>query len=158
MKSGSRGVISGINITPLTDIFLVLLIIMMLLPIIEMKELQLNVRPTADAPSDPKNPPKTFTMSVLTDKFTVQKQDVAGDTLADELKTASAEHPDGLIIEVSPESRHEQLAQALSAAKLAGITKVAVKKIPGANADAKSSAKDSAPQPPTAPKPPAKGK
>ena len=152
MKAGGRGVISGINITPLTDIFLVLLIIMMLLPIIEMKELQLNVRPTADAPADPQNTPKTFSMSVLLDKFTVQKQDVALDTLVEQLKAASAEHPDGLVIEVSPESRHEQLAQALSAAKQAGVTKVAVKRLPGAATDKK----EGTPQPPTAPKPPAK--
>lgn len=153
MKAGGRGVIGGINITPLTDIFLVLLIIMMLLPIIEMKELQLNIRPAADAPADAKEPPKTFKMSVLLDKFTVEKDDVAPEELAEQLKAAAADHPDGLIIEVSPESRHEQLAQALSAAKQAGITKVAVKRLPGT---APADAKDGPPKPPAPPQPPAK--
>lgn len=158
MKAGGRGVISGINITPLTDIFLVLLIIMMLMPIIEMKELQLNIRPSASTPADPKNTPKTFKMSILTDSFSIEKRDVASDALSEELKAVAAEHPDGLIIEVSPDSRHEQLAQAISAAKQAGITKVAVKRIADAAADAKADTKSAAPKPPTAPKPPAKSK
>lgn len=129
MKTGKKGVIGGINITPLTDIFLVLLIIMMLLPIIEMKELQLNIRPASNTKPSKDTPSKTFQMEVLPDKFTVAKEQTTPEELLNKLKAAAEKNPDGLVILVSPESRHEQLAQALAAAKSAGIMKVGVQRI-----------------------------
>jgi len=130
MKSGKKGVIAGINITPLTDIFLVLLIIMMLLPIIEMKELQLSIRQTTTESAEPNKDQKTFDMRVEQGAFVVDKQEVQEDTLVAALRAANEKNPDGLVIKVSEQSRHEQLAQALSAAKEAGIKKVAVQRIP----------------------------
>ena len=143
MTSGGkkRATIGGINITPLTDIFLVLLIIMMLLPIIEMKELQLNIKPTTKSATPNKEKPKTFKMQVLADGFKVGKDAIESAALAERLKKDYAEFPDGLVIEVDPKSRHEQFAQALSAAKLAGITKVGVQRQPEPKA--------AAPAPPT---------
>jgi biopolymer transport protein ExbD len=160
MKTGGkRAVIGGINITPLTDVFLVLLIIMMLMPIIEMKELHVNIRPASTAETAPKETPKTFKMSVLADKFTVQKDDVDVDALAAALEAAAKEFPDGLVIEVSPESRHEQLAQALSSAKKAKIARVAVRRLPAPDAkDAKDAAPGATKDTGAAAKPAAKGK
>jgi biopolymer transport protein ExbD len=123
---------------------------MMLLPIIEMKELQLNIRPASNTKPSKDTPSKTFQMEVLPDKFTVAKEQTTPEELLNKLKTAAEKNPDGLVILVSPESRHEQLAQALAAAKSAGIMKVGVQRItpaapkaaaPAAAAPAKPAAK-----------------
>lgn len=129
MNAGKKGVIGGINITPLTDIFLVLLIIMMLLPIIEMKELQLSLRQTTNQSTDANKDAKTFEVRVEADRFVVEKQDLQGDGLVAALRAAKEKSPDGMVIKVSETSRHEQLAQALAAAKEAGVTKVGVERI-----------------------------
>jgi len=131
MNTGKRGTISGINITPLTDIFLVLLVIMMLLPLIDVRELKINIRPTSNAP-EVQSEAKTFGMSVEATGFTINGQALDEGALGDKLKELYATHPGGLVIEVSPESRHEDMAKALSAAHAAKIEKVAIRRIPGA--------------------------
>lgn len=140
MNAGKKGVISGINITPLTDIFLVLLIIMMLLPIIEMKELQLSLKQTTNVANEDNKNAKTFEMRVEPDRFVVEKSDTQSDGLIAALRAANEKNPDGLVIKVSEMSRHEQLAQALAAAKDAGIKKVAVERIAPAEAKGDSAA------------------
>ncbi len=116
-----------INITPLTDIFLVLLIIMMVVaPMLNTSGLKLAV-PTVSESSEVKEDPKTIDLSIDADgTYRLDGNAVSAVTLSVQLRQQSASHPDGVIIKTSPDATHEKLTFAMDAAQAAGIHKVAV--------------------------------
>jgi len=125
---GQRNKIIGeINITPLTDIFLVLLIIMMLVaPLLNSSGLKLAV-PSAAPAEDQKEEPKITKIKINAQgSFTVADKAVPKGSLTYEIKRLKAEHPDGVIIEADPEGTHESLTFAMDSVQSAGVTKLAV--------------------------------
>ena len=129
--------ICEINITPLTDIFLVLLIIMMVVaPAANMSGINLAVLTVGDAaPSDEK--PKVLKVEVnASGEYRSGKDDVGRDNLLQVIKDRVPECPDGVLIEVDPESSHEALAYALSCVVQAQVVKVAVVEKEGAKTEA----------------------
>lgn len=119
--------ICEINITPLTDIFLVLLIIMMVVaPTLNISGLNLAVLTVGDAPkTDTK--PKVLKLEVnARGEFIAAKQTVGHDALTTVLKERATEFPDGVLVEVDPEAAHEAFTYALSCVVQAGIAKVGV--------------------------------
>jgi len=135
MRMGKRKqVFNEINITPLTDIFLVLLIIMMVVaPMLETAGLKVAV-PTV-GPSDAKETPKTIELTIdEAGAYRVAGKDVNRLLLSTTLRNDAPENPDGVIIKTSPEASHEALTYAMDAVQGAGITKVAVMADEGASA------------------------
>ena len=126
-KRGKREVFGEINITPLTDIFLVLLIIMMVVaPMLDSSGLKLSV-PTVGPAEDVKEDPKVIRVGISAEnQYTIDEQTVSPDLLRMKLAELKTEFPDGVIIETDPEATHEALTGAMDAAQLAGITKMAV--------------------------------
>lgn len=126
-RTKRRDLFCDINITPLTDIFLVLLIIMMVIaPMLDSQGLRLAV-PTLGANTTVKEDPKAITVDVLANgSYQIGGQPVAQTDLQKRLFTDKGQNPDGLILQASPSAKHQALVFAMDAARAAGITKVAV--------------------------------
>jgi biopolymer transport protein ExbD len=128
MRGGNRKqVFNEINITPLTDIFLVLLIIMMVVaPMLDTKGLKVAVPSTGPSP-ETKEEPKTIQLSIdASGQYAIAGATVSPMALITKFKELKGDKPDGLIISTNPEATHEALTRAMDAAQTAGITKVAV--------------------------------
>lgn len=128
MKSGNRKqLFNEINITPLTDIFLVLLIIMMVVaPMLNTSGLKVAVPSAAPSP-DTKDEPKTININInASGQYSIDGKTINPMSLATQIQTEKGSKPDGVIIKTNPEASHEALTTAMDAAQMAGITKVAV--------------------------------
>ena len=115
-----------INITPLTDIFLVLLIIMMVIaPMMDQQGLKLTVPQAVKEQS--KQEFKTIEVTVsedgryYMDGGEVPLDDIAN-VIADKMKTC----PDGLLIIPEPNSEHGALVRLIDAARSVGVSSVSV--------------------------------
>jgi len=127
MKAARRELFSDINITPLTDIFLVLLIIMMVVaPMLDYRALDMKV--ATGAPADVKQEENTRVwLAVAADgQYKVDGNSVEAPDLAATLRKQVSEKTGGVVIEVDPESNHAALAHAIDSAQLAGIDQVSV--------------------------------
>ena len=126
MKPARREIFADINITPLTDIFLVLLIIMMVVaPMLDYRGLDMKV--ATGAPSDVKPDEDTFLHLAVAADGQFKVNDAPVDML--DLSGALRKEMEGkaaLVIEVDPESNHAALARAIDAAQVAGIEQVSV--------------------------------
>lgn len=119
--------ICEINITPLTDIFLVLLVIMMVVtPMVDFAGLNMAVLSVGNV-SDPSVKPKTLLLQInAKGEYAIGEQIVQPVSLAEVLREKAPENPDGVLIETDPEAPHEAMARAMAAVTSAGITKLAV--------------------------------
>jgi biopolymer transport protein ExbD len=124
---GKRAVFNEINITPLTDIFLVLLIIMMVVaPMLDTSGLKLAV-PSVGPSEDTKEQPKTIALTIdASGAYSVDGKALSLPELKQLIKQQKNEKPDGLVITTSPDASHDTLTQAMDAAQTAGVTKIAV--------------------------------
>lgn len=121
--------IEGINITPLTDIFLVLLIIMMVVaPLLEYRGLSASLVSDTPATEENKDAEKEVTLvSIGPDgKFTVEGEAVSSPELPAVLGRQATSHPDGVLIEIHPEAALESLTRAMDSAQAAGIANVSL--------------------------------
>lgn len=127
MKTSRRPVFNEINITPLTDIFLVLLIIMMVVaPMLNTSGLKMAV-PSVGPSADTKETPKTITLQVdAQGQYHLDNQIIPLEALSIRLREQKTSKPDGVVIEVNPASTHNALTEAMDSAQSAGITKIAV--------------------------------
>jgi len=129
MRAAARKqVFNEINITPLTDIFLVLLIIMMVVaPMLDTSGLKVAV-PSVGPSQDVKEEPKTIAVGISADgSYTVEGQPIViKGGLVTKLLELKLKKPDGVIIKTNPDASHEALTSAMDAAQTAGIKKVAV--------------------------------
>jgi biopolymer transport protein ExbD len=126
-SAGRRTLFSEINITPLTDIFLVLLIIMMVVaPMLDSSGLKLDV-PSVGPSAETKEKPKAIEVTIApNDKVSINGQPYQGFSMANALRGLVATHPDGIIIRPDAEASHGKLAEVMDAAQSAGITKMGV--------------------------------
>ena len=102
-----RDSFNEINITPLTDIFLVLLIIMMVIaPMLDQQGLNLAVPEVVD------------------------KQQVQQEVQAADLESLVAAHlkeyPDGMLIQVDDDSEHGAIVKLMDVARNAGMTSISL--------------------------------
>ncbi|MCE3235403.1 MAG: hypothetical protein K0Q50_1583 [Vampirovibrio sp.] len=128
MRTGGRKqVFNEINITPLTDIFLVLLIIMMVVaPMLDTKGLKVSV-PSVGPSSEVKEDPKTIELSIdASGVYSIDGSQVTPFALPMKLRELKSAKPDGLVIKTNPDATHESLTAAMDAAQSAGISKIAV--------------------------------
>lgn len=127
MRAGRRELFNEINITPLTDIFLVLLIIMMVVaPMLDTKGIKLAV-PSAGPSADTKEQPKTINLSIdAQGHYAIDGKSLEPFELISTLRQQSTSKPDGLLIRTSPDASHNAMTQAMDSAQTAGINKIAV--------------------------------
>ncbi len=127
-SSGGRrgGAISGINVTPLVDVVLVLLIILMVAStyiVAQTLKVQLPKAHSSDGTADK---PSTITV-MKTGGLRWNEADVTEDQANKELKAAVAGNPDlNLVVSADKECQHGMVVHVLDMAKLAGVTKFAI--------------------------------
>lgn len=118
---------TDINITPLTDIFLVLLIIMMVVaPMLDSKGLKMMV-PSVSSSKSVEQDPKVMVLQITESKgANFEDKPVDMETLQQVMFMVKEKYPDGLLIKAAPNAAHGQVVKAMDAARAAGITKIAV--------------------------------
>ena len=127
MARNKRDCFNEINITPLTDIFLVLLIIMMVIaPLLDSQGLNLTV-PEIVKEENIQKDTKILNVQVTDDnKYYINDQEVAEQDLEATLKDAAKDKPDGLLIQSAPNSTHGAVVKLMDNARNAGITSISV--------------------------------
>ena len=115
-----------INITPLTDIFLVLLIIMMVIaPLLDQQGLNLTV--PGGPPVKSNKQPKLITVEVSNkDEYSIDKAQISADELVYKIQEISKDKKDGLLIQSSGDASHGAVVRVMDAARNAGVSNVSV--------------------------------
>lgn len=116
-----------INITPLTDIFLVLLIIMMVIaPMLDQQGLNLAVPEVVNS-ENIKNDAKIMNVSVSSDnKFFIEGQEVESLDLEKYFSKYMKNYPDGLLIQADDDSEHGAIVRVMDSARNAGFTSISL--------------------------------
>lgn len=125
-SSRSRGGIVGINVTPMVDIVLVLLIIMMVsATYIVSQSLKVELPKTA---SSDDTVSKTYVVTITKDgDYLFNDKAVSKADLPAILRGAKAESKDlNLVITADEQARHGNVVGVIDAAKVEGITKFAI--------------------------------
>ncbi len=128
--SRNRDTFNEINITPLTDIFLVLLIIMMVIaPMLDQQGLNLTV-PENVAQEQQQKETKIMTITVdAGDRFYLEGTEISADKLESAIKSQAQNYPDGLMIKTDAESSHGAMVKVMDSARNSGITSISVDEI-----------------------------
>jgi len=126
-KRKQRDAFTEINITPLTDIFLVLLIIMMVIaPLLDQQGLNLTVPSRSEAEKQQKDL-KIITVDIdQSGQYSIEGRNISADSLLQAIKTAYQEKKDGLLIKASQDSTHESVVKVMDAAQTIGVSSVSV--------------------------------
>lgn len=122
-----RQTFNEINITPLTDIFLVLLILMMVIaPILDQQGLSLAV-PEYVEKNDVNKDSKILTVTVTSDnKYLINGSEISQNDLLSTLKDRITQNPDGMLIQADGNSSHEYVVKLMDNARNAGVTSISI--------------------------------
>ncbi len=123
-----RQTFNEINITPLTDIFLVLLIIMMVIaPMLDQQGLNLAIPDYVEKTDDTPKENKILTVTVTEDnKYIIDDAEVPEKLLASTLKEKSRELNGGLMIEADGNSDHGAVVKLMDTARNTGINSISI--------------------------------
>ena len=127
-SSNKKGkLFTEINITPLTDIFLVLLIIMMVIaPILDQQGLSLAVPEYVEQNQIDKEA-KLLTVTVTEDdKYLIGENEIQVQDLIQTIKDESKEKSDGLLIQASGNSSHQSVVRLMDTARNAGVQSISI--------------------------------
>ena len=127
MSSRDRNTFNEINITPLTDIFLVLLIIMMVIaPLLDQQGLNLAVPNNVEV-QDVKQDNKLISVTVSDDdRYFIDESEVAVTQLENVIKQKSKTLPEGVLILAHPEASHGAVVTLMDKARDAGVTNISI--------------------------------
>ncbi len=122
-----RQTFNEINITPLTDIFLVLLILMMVIaPILDQQGLSLAVPEYVEENQQNKDA-KILTVQVTEDNnYIVNNEPVNESDLIQVLKEQSKINTDGVLIQAAGNSSHQSVVKLMDDARTAGVTSISI--------------------------------
>ena len=122
-----RDSFNEINITPLTDIFLVLLIIMMVIaPMLDQQGLNLAVPEIVNQENIVKDS-KIMNFVVTNDnKYLFNNTEIADADLEKTVSENMKEYPDGLLIQVDDDAEHGAVVKLMDSARNAGVTSISL--------------------------------
>lgn len=130
MARQKQQVFSEINITPLTDIFLVLLIIMMVIaPLLDQQGLSLTVPDNVEAKEQLKEQKTVNIFIDNDDKFYLNDEEIPADKLETVIKEQSKINPEGVVIETSDDTTNGAMVKVMDSARNAGVTAISVAEI-----------------------------
>ena len=127
-----RQTFNEINITPLTDIFLVLLIIMMVIaPMLDQQGLKLAIPEYVEQTQDNQNEESKILTIVVDEnnKYFIDEVEIPINNLADTIKERSKIMTDGLMIEVQGNSEHGAVVKLMDIARSSGVTTISITEI-----------------------------
>ena len=122
-----RQTFNDINITPLTDIFLVLLILMMVIaPILDQQGLSLAVPEFVEENQINKDS-KILTVQVTDDnRYLINDEQIDENNLLEILKEQSQTNKDGILIQANGNSDHEAVVKLMDSARNAGVQSISI--------------------------------
>ena len=127
-----RQTFNEINITPLTDIFLVLLIIMMVIaPMLDQQGLKLAI-PDYVEKQDNNQEENNKILTVIVDSnnnYFINDTQVEAQALASELKGKAKTFTEGLMIQVEGDSKHGSVVKLMDVARLNGFKAISITQI-----------------------------
>ena len=126
-----RDTFNEINITPLTDIFLVLVIIMMVIaPMLDKQGISLTVPENVEQSQTDDKEPQILTIHVTqNDKYYINNEEVSPDILGTVLSTEIKNYPDGLLIQADGNSSHGAVVKLMDKARYAGVKAISLDQI-----------------------------
>lgn len=125
--AGQRKTFNEINITPLTDIFLVLLIIMMVIaPLLDQQGLNLAVPNLIEVQDEIKD--SKLLKIVVTDdnKYMVDDTEIEVNDLGSFIREKIQDCPDGLLIMTEENSTHGSVVKLMDEARNVGVTNISI--------------------------------
>ena len=125
-----RETFNEINITPLTDIFLVLLIIMMVIaPLLDQQGISLTVPENVEQSQIDKDPQILTVVVSQNDKYFIHNEEISPDMLWTNLSQEIKNYPDGLLIQADGDSTHGAVAKLMDKARYAGVKAISLDQI-----------------------------
>ena len=125
-----RKTFNEINITPLTDIFLVLLIIMMVVaPMLDQQGIGLTVPENVEQTKMDKESKILSVMVTKNNKYYINNEEVSVDKLGTVLSQEVKNYPDGLLIETDGEATHGAVVTLMDKARYAGVKAISLDQI-----------------------------
>ena len=122
-----RKTFNEINITPLTDIFLVLLIIMMVIaPLLDQQGLNLAVPNMIEVQDEIKDSKLIRMVVTDDDKYMLGDEEIQVNDLAGTIKEQAKDNPDGLLIMTQGEATHGAVVKLMDEARNSGVTNISI--------------------------------
>lgn len=126
----SRKMFNEINITPLTDIFLVLLIIMMVVaPLLDQQGISLSVPENVEEHQIDKDPQILTVYVSSSNKYFINNEEIAKDRLGTTLASEIKNYPDGLLIKTDGDATHGAVVTLMDKARYAGVKAISIDRI-----------------------------
>lgn len=125
--AGQRKTFNEINITPLTDIFLVLLIIMMVIaPLLDQQGLNLAVPNMIEVQDEIKDSKLLKVVVTNDDKYMVDDVEVPVNELGSFISQQVQNCPDGVLIMSQENSTHGAVVKLMDEARNVGVTNISI--------------------------------
>ena len=125
--SRQRKTFNEINITPLTDIFLVLLIIMMVIaPLLDQQGLNLAVPNMIEVQDEIKDSKLIKVTVTNSDTYLLNGVDVPVAELASMIASEAQVNKDGLLILTEPDATHGAVVKLMDEARNVGVTSISI--------------------------------
>lgn len=126
--AGNRGPLAEINVTPLVDVMLVLLIIFLVTAPLVTRPITLDLPQRTSAPTPPREPPPPIQLRLdASGQLFWNASPLPFAELQPRLREAMAEaagNPPELRIDANPDAQYEVMAKVLAAAKNANVEKI----------------------------------
>ncbi len=125
--ASQRKTFNEINITPLTDIFLVLLIIMMVIaPLLDQQGLNLAVPNMIEVQDEIKDSKLIKVVVTNDDKYMLNDIEIPVNNLSNMVKEEAQQNPDGLLIITQPDATHGAVVKLMDEARNSGVTNISI--------------------------------
>ncbi len=126
-----RQTFNEINITPLTDIFLVLLIIMMVIaPMLDQQGLKLAIPEFVEQNQQDNKESKILTVTIdENNNYFIDGALINSKDLSKAIKEKSKIMPDGLMIQANGNSEHEAVVKLMDIARTSGVSAISITEI-----------------------------
>jgi biopolymer transport protein ExbD len=123
---GGSGPMADINVTPLVDVMLVLLIIFMITVPMLSHKIEINLPQPSTTPPPPIQPPEPLTLSVrATGQYFLADEPISEEALQAQLRVAAQRDPQPeLDIRAEKNAKYQWVATVMADAKNAGMTKI----------------------------------
>ena len=125
--ASQRKTFNEINITPLTDIFLVLLIIMMVIaPLLDQQGLNLAVPNMIEVQDEIKDSKLIKVVVTNDDKYILNDIEIPLINLSNTIREEALQNPDGLLIITQPDATHGAVVKLMDEARNTGVTNISI--------------------------------
>ena len=125
--AAQRKTFNEINITPLTDIFLVLLIIMMVIaPLLDQQGLNLAVPNMIEVQDEIKDSKLVEVVVTNDNLYMIDGVEVPASEVGQVVAEQAQERPDGLLIMTEPEATHGAVVKLMDEARNNGVTNISI--------------------------------